>query len=417
MAELDPIPQQAYNPTSTHNTDTFNPRAHMYNDPTGVHGKPVQSTVGEQALNAFYIRKALTEAARERKFGKMADVINMPKHSGKRIRAWRYYPLLDDRNLNDQGIDARGAYIKNGNLYGSSKDVGKITSRLPVIREVGGRVNRVGYSRSQIEGTFNEFGFFWEYTQDALDFDSDAQLKERMYHEAIIGAEKLTEDALQIDLLNGAGTLIYAGGAVSDDTMDDTSVVSYMTLVRLRQALDAVRSPKQTKIIKGSQNFDTRTLSSSRILFVGSELIPALEVLRDPLGRPAWIPIEQYAASMGGTGMQDEVGSIAGFRVIQVEEMKRWEGAGAAAANDAIQSTNGKYDVFPMLTIGTEAFTTIGFNGSNGVNNKFKIQHVKPHANFNDPYGKIGLTSISWYYGILFLHPERIGLIKTVAPF
>lgn len=417
MPELNPIPNQAYNPTSTHNTDTFNPRAHMYNDPTGVHGTPVQSTIGEQALTAFYIKKVLTESARQRKFGKLADTMNMPKHMGQRIRAWRYHPLLDDRNLNDQGIDARGAYIRNGNLYGSSKDIGKITSRLPVIQEIGGRVNRVGFSRTQIEGTFNEFGFFWEYTNDSLDFDSDPQLKEHMYREAIIGAEKITEDALQIDLINGAGTLIYAGGAVSDATMDETSIISYMTLQRLRQALDAVRSPKSTKIIKGSQNFDTRTLSASRILFVPSEIVPVLETLRDPLGRPAWIPIEQYADALSSTGMEDEIGSICGFRVIQVEEMKKWEGAGANANNQAFQQTDGKYDIFPLLTIGSEAFTTIGFNGSNGVKNKFNIQHVKPHANFNDPYGKVGLTSISWYYGILFLYPERIGLIKTVAPY
>ena len=35
----------------------------------------------------------------------------------------------------------------------------------------------------------------------------------------------------------------------------------------------------------------------------------------------------------------------------------------------------------------------------------------------DDPYGKIGLTSLFWYYGIMFQRPERIGLIKTVAPF
>lgn len=417
MPELNPIPNQAYNPTSTHNTDTWNPRGHLYNDPTGVHGKPVQSTVGDQALTAFYLRKALTEAARKRKFGQLSDTLNMPKHMGNRIRAWRYYPLLDDRNLNDQGIDARGAYIKNGNLYGSSKDIGKITSRLPVVQEIGGRVNRVGFTRTQQEGTFSKFGFFWEYSREAFDFDSDPNLKEIMYREAIIGAEKINEDALQIDLINGAGTLIIAGGAVSDATMDDTSVLSYMTLIRLRQALDAVRSPKSTKIIKGSANFDTRTLNASRILFAPSEAIPVLETLRDPLGRPAWIPIEQYAAGMGSTGMEDEVGAIAGFRVVQVDEMKKWEGVGANATNDAIQQTDGKYDVFPLLTIGSDAFTTIGFNGSNGVKNKFRIQHVKPHANFNDPFGEMGLTSISWYYGVLFLRPERIGLIKTVLPY
>lgn len=41
-----------------------------------------------------------------------------------------------------------GAVAKQGhaNLYGSSKDVGTITSRLPLLTEDGGRVNRVGFT-------------------------------------------------------------------------------------------------------------------------------------------------------------------------------------------------------------------------------------------------------------------------------
>ena len=37
-------------------------------------------------------------------------------------------------------------------------------------------------------------------------------------------------------------------------------------------------------------------------------------------------------------------------------------------------------------------------------------------ADRNDPYGETGFSSIKWYYGILIKRPERIGLVKTVAP-
>ena len=89
---------------------------------------------------------------------------------GKRIRVHHLLPLLDDRNLNDQGIDARGIQIQDGNMYGSSKDIGKILSRLPALTETGGRVNRVGFSRREIEGTFHKFGFFYEWSQEFVDF-------------------------------------------------------------------------------------------------------------------------------------------------------------------------------------------------------------------------------------------------------
>lgn len=70
------------------------------------------------------LKAALTEAAKKRKFGKLADVTTMPKNMGQRLTQWHFFTLLDDRNLNDQGIDARGVQIRNGNMYGSSKDIG-----------------------------------------------------------------------------------------------------------------------------------------------------------------------------------------------------------------------------------------------------------------------------------------------------
>lgn len=415
MAELNPIPTPAYTGTSTHNMDTFNPRGHLHNDPTGINGTPVPSTIGQQSVNAYYLKKTLKDVAKKRKFGALANVTNMPAHMGKRIRAYVEIPLLDDRNLNDQGIDALGAQIRNGNLYGSSKDIGKILGRIPVVSEIGGRVNRVGFQRREIEGTFNKFGFFYEWSNEFETFDSDPNVLASMYARAIEGAEQIYETMLQIDLLNGAGTLVYAGTAVSDATMDKDCVVTVNTLSRLSQALTANRTPKNTKIITGSTMQDTRTATTHRILFVGSELKPVLERLLDNFGNPAFIPAHKYGAAT--KLMEDEIGIIGDFRVIEVEEMTRWAGAGAAEDPNAnMYATNGKYDIFPMLCIGSESFTTIGFQtGSKG--SKFVIQTKKPEAHRDDPYGEIGFTSIKWYYGILFLRPERIGLIKTVAPY
>ena len=121
--------------------------------------------------------------------------------------------------------------------------------------------------------------------------------------------------------------------------------------------------------------------------------------------------------------MEDEIGIVGDFRFVEVDTMKRWEGAGATANPNAnLWNTNGKYDIFPMLCIGSESFTTIGFQTGTGKNaqSKMKIITKKPSeetATRDDPYGEIGFTSIKWFYGILFLRPERIGLIKTTAPY
>lgn len=383
-----------------------------YNDPLG--GSP--STVGTQIRTDHLIKQALIEIRKEQYFSQLADTTSMPKHMGKVIKRYHYIPLLDDENINDQGIDAAGATIANGNLYGSSKDIGSISDKLPALSETGGRVNRVGFKRKEIEGTFEKFGFFDEYTQESMDFDTDADLMSHINREMLNGANEMTEDALQIDLLSAAGVIRYAGSATQNSEIDGTSEVTYGDLMRLSIDLDNNRTPKHTKVITGTRMIDTKTLPAARVMYIGSELLPLIKGMKDLHNNPAFISVEKYAA--GGTVLNGEVGTVDQFRMVVVPEMLKWEGAGADASADTTHySTNGKFDVFPMLVIGDQSFTTIGFQ-TDGKTVKFKIYHKKPGeatADRNDPYGETGFMSIKWYYGFMTLRPERIGLVKTTA--
>jgi N4-gp56 family major capsid protein len=303
-----------------------------------------------------------------------------------------------------------------GNLYASSKDIGTISGKMPALSETGGRVNRVGFKRKELEGTIEKFGFFDEYTQESLDFDSDAELMQHINREMISGANEMTEDALQIDLIGAAGVVKYAGDATTNAEVGNADLVTYGDLMRLSIDLDNNRTPKHTKIITGTRMIDTNTLPAARVLYIGSELLPTIKAMKDLHNNPAFISVEKYAA--GGTTLVGEVGAIDQWRIVVVPEMMKWAGAGADASGDANSyETNGRYDVFPMLAVGSESFTTIGFQ-TDGKTVKFKITHKAPGeatADRNDPYGETGFMSIKWYYGFMALRSERIGLVKTVA--
>jgi N4-gp56 family major capsid protein len=384
----------------------------QYKDPAG--GTP--SSAGTQFNTQYYQKQALVELKKIQFFSQLADVTSMPKHFGKKIKRYHYIPLLDDQNINDQGIDASGATIANGNLYGSSKDVGTITGKLPVLSENGGRVNRVGFKRKELEGSLEKFGFFDEYTQESVDFDTDSELQTHIHREMLNGAGEMTEDALQIDLLNAAGVIKYAGNATDDDEVGADDVVTYGDIMRLSIDLDNNRTPKTTTVITGTRMVDTRTLPAARVMYMGSELLPTVKAMKDLHNNPAFIPVEKYAA--GGNTVTGEVGAIDQFRLVVVPEMLKWEGAGAdATGNSDTYQTGGNFDVFPMLCVGEQSFTTIGFQ-TDGKSVKFVITHKKPGeatADRNDPYGETGFMSIKWYYGFMVLRPERIGLIKTAA--
>ena len=390
--------------------------AMQYNNPRGG----VPSSIGPQSVTHFHIKKALVSARKAQFFTQLADVKNMPKHFGKTMKIFEYIPLLDDRNVNDQGIDANGATIANGNLYGSSKDIGVITSKLPLLTENGGRVNRVGFTRIEREGSIIKLGFFTEFTQEQLDFDSDESLFSHISEELVKGAVEISEDLLQKDLLLSAGVVLYAGAATNNASVTaegaTPSVVDYEDLVRLSQILDDNRTPKTIKAITGSRMIDTRTIASGRVMYVGSELKPLLEKMKDSFNERAFIPVHKYADA--GNVLVGEVGAIYEFRIVVVPEMMHWTDGAKVVTNPGYRATNGKYNVYPMLVVGSESFSTIGFQ-TDGKTVKFKITTKMPGeatADRNDPYGETGFSSIKWYYGTLVYRPERIAVIKTVAP-
>lgn len=405
-----------------------------YNAPISGDQSSIDGTSSEQMNTYMWLRKSIIESRKEQYFMPLASVVNIPKHFGKTVKVYEYVPLLDDRNVNDQGINAAGATIANGNLYGSSRDIGNITGKLPLLTENGGRVNRVGFTRLQREGSIYPFGFFYEFTKESLDFDSDDMLKDHLSRELMNGAVQLSEAVLQRDLLAAAGVILYSGAAVSNATVtgEDVvvadvvtvprSVVSYRNLMRLDQILTDNRTPKQTTVITGSRNIDTKVIPACRIAYVGSELVPLLREMRDLFGNKAFIEVQHYADA--ANVLTGEIGSIDSFRFIQVPEMLHWAGVGAVVDdNPGYRATtvgaDERYDVYPILVVGEDSFSAIGFQ-SDGKVLKFNVMTKMPGKETanreNDPYGQTGFSSIMWYYGMLVKRPERIGIIKTVAP-
>lgn len=425
-----------------------------YNSPSST-ASGTASDIGAQARTDYYFKKALISVRDRMYFMPLADVRAMPKHMGKKIKQDVYVPLLDVLNTGDQGINAAGTALTAGtysawnssgvlqssteanradavtaagaggeiglndqNLYGSSKDTGTIKSKIPTLRENGGRVNRVGFTRTQIEGELLKRGFFTEYTQESMDFDSDSELLSHITEEALVGANELTEAELQADLITNAtanGTAYYCSATPAVTTGSKLAVdevVTYRDLMNLSIALDDNKTPKQTKVIAGSRMVDTKTVNGGRIMYVGSELIPVIRAMTDLHSNPAFVSVEKYADA--GNVMNGEIGTVDQFRIVVVPEMQFTENGGASAADTAGTGDNGA-DIYPMLVVGDGAFTTIGFQ-TDGKSVKFSINHKKPGkeiASLDDPYGEVGFYSIKWYYGFMALRPERLGIIWT----
>jgi N4-gp56 family major capsid protein len=431
----------------------------LYNTPAQGTPTGTASSIGSQAVMDYYFKKALIAVRDHQYFMPLADVRAMPKHMGKKIKQDVYVPLIDVANTGTQGLDEDGLYLQatpdtwtgwnsagavvsaayaneaaaiagsgvtdvaqnDQNFYGSYKDIGAIKKKIPTLRENGGRVNRVGFTRTQVEGELLKRGFFTEYTQESMDFDSDADLLSHIVEEALVGANELTEAELQNDLITTAtssGTAYYCSGTPAvtvGGPLEVDEVVDYADLMNLSIALDDNKTPKQTKIISGSRMIDTKTINGGRVMFIGTDLIPVVRKMKGIDTSSAvgsgFVGVEKYADA--GTVMHGEIGSVDQFRIVVVPEMQ-YDRLGGSKADDDGTGKDG-VDIYPMLVVGDGAFTTIGFQ-TDGKSVKFSVNHKKPGkeiASLDDPYGEVGFYSIKWYYGFMALRPERLGIIWT----
>ena len=470
----------------------------IYNDGT--------SSIGGQFNTFEYKRKAIIETAKAEYFSMLGDSESLTKNFGQTIKKFHYIPLLDDRNINDQGLDSAGASTANevtitittgdgevayaigngadaaaalaaakiqanqimclmadlditdvlydtyaetkvvveaydpawtvaegtavnggGNLYGSSKDPGYISGKIPTLSETGGRVNRVGFKRVELEGSIANYGFFYEWSKDSMDFDTDKALYTHINRENVRGAREISEDIIQQDLIDGAGVIRYAGDATSlatvgyNATAALNSIVTYNDLVQLGITLDDNRAEKDTKAVVGSRDTDIKIIQSARYMFCGSEMVPTLMRMTDYHSNQAFIPVEKYGNAGDGkykNALHGEIGSVAGFRFIVVPEMFGYIGAGEVVGADLTYLNDAvNYNVYPMIAVGSGSFANIKFQSNQGTSDKFKIIVRKPgtFANPDDPYEKIGYSSIQFWQGTMILRPEWIAKILTLA--
>lgn len=400
-----------------------------YNAPPGT-----PSDIGSQEVVKYLNRKAIIEAVKYSHFSKLSSVQNMPAHYGKTFTKYRYYPLLSDLNVNLQGIDASGAALTGagggnpgyGNLYGSSRDFGTITSKIPLVTEGADRVNRVGITRVSVSANLTRVGFFADWTDESVHFDSDMAMRTHFTDELVKGAEQLKEALLQLDLINGAGVIRYAGTATALTNVTaegaGAAIIDYNDVIRLSIALDSNRAPKRFTILKGSTLTDTATVNGSRALFIPPELITTFMEMKNSNDTEMFVPVEKYAAQT--TILEGEIGAVAGFRVIVHQEMIKHNGevgvvGGTVSSNPGYYATAARYDVFNCLAVCAESFTSLGFQTNSPEAPKFNLV-IKPPGpsmvTLDNPYGNKGLASIQFYYGTLIERSDWIGLLRGVAP-
>jgi len=365
-----------------------------------------------QLVPYFFHKKAVLDIYKDMVWQQiLSDSIGLPANSGTKIKGYRYLPLLDKRNLNDQGIDGGGFQVQDGNIYGSVSDPNGAADSIEFNRatgngignevplgEFGGRVNRVGFSRVSYEGEIYKSGFFFEWSRDSVSFDSDAQLYQNMTKLSMEAANEIVENQTQRDIVSKAGTII------------DGAALSYDLLMQMYDALYDKRVPEQTSIIAGSARTDTKVVGSGYFVYVSHSTVRKLENLKDNDGNKVWVGVEHYAYANPKTGKlesaQGEVGKIGPFRFIRVRNMNL-----PVKYNPTTKKIELQTGKDMMVVVGQDAVKGITLHTDKRGKGRYEIIVKKPGyktADRHDPYGQTGFYSIQWWSGSISQRPERI---------
>jgi N4-gp56 family major capsid protein len=432
-------------------------------------GKLTSTDIDRQYNDKFWSKGAIREAAKKRVFTQLGDRLTQPKHFGDEIVKERQFPILHELNKLDGGVDATTASIvlnvfyaynaagtlvgtfetrdytdataaevaakaaagangsvKNGTgaLYGGDADYSVVVGTFPSLTEEGGNVNGVNTKSITVTGKVSEFGIHTKFTQRSIDMDSRTGVLARKTRDLGEAKGDIYEAQVQADLLAASEVNRTFGGtsATSLGTCNRDAVLTYADLRLMEQELKRLQVPRDTKIIAGSDKIDTKVVGKAYYVYVGQELTPMLEDMLHN-GVNVWVPIEAYADA--GTIADGEIGKIGRFRFIEVDNMMKYRGVGVtdSGAGDAddvagfhasTEAGGGatKFDVFPVLFVGSDSFATVGFEGDSA-----KIKTAMPKADaHNDPFGKNGSMSIAWYFGTLIYKAERIMQVAVTSP-
>lgn len=415
------------------------------------YGNGTNSTSGANNVVFYYDRAGIKAATEENIFSQTANSRTMKKGMGKEYRVSMWLHILDDRNNTDQGIDTAGdpttgvevfivdsfaftvsadadakvleinegkgfaraagdgvnpvdsvkvtvaAAANNGNMYASSRDIGDVSAKMPLLAEGEGRVNRVGVSKITFTTNLVRYGNFLEYTDEDTMFSEDSvQIHYR--EELGYAAGQVYDDLVQMDMLNLAGVTLYAGSgnvALGDLAVGD--VVTYDDLRLATKTLTKNHAKKHTTLVSGSVKVDTLTVNPSYFAYCGVDTRYVLEGVTNGTDN-AWVPARKYAAA--GNLAKGEVGAIHETRFVESTRMLMYAAATTAAVVDA----------YPILYVGKDSFSTIGLQGEGKIN--FKSRAPGPITEF-DPYGVKGMFSYNFFYGAIATRPENIVKIVT----
>ena len=210
----------------------------------------------------------------------------------------------------------------------------------------------------------------------------------------------LVREMVRYGVLQGAGTVLYAGGA------DRATVAAAMSLGLLRRITRTLRGNHAkmiTSILAPSPNYETRAVEAGYLVFCHTDVEADIREIA------GFVKVAEYGSRKPLHEM--EIGTVENFRFILSPELAPILGAGEAVGATGLQATDAtNIDVYPCIVTAEDAWGQVALRGVDSLD----VTYLPPGSkDKNDPLGQRGYIGAKTWFTASILNDGWMGVIEV----
>jgi len=305
----------------------------------------------------------------------------MPKNQGDNVmfRRWLPFGNVDNRWITPTTGNAGPAFA---NAHVTQEGVTPSADTLTPV---------------DIPAVLEEYSALYAVTNKTVDLHEDdipSEMKKQTGQR--IG---LVREMVRYGVLQGAGTVLYAGGS-DRATVDEP--ITLPLLRRITRTLRANHAGMITSILAPSPNYETRAVEAGYLVFCHSDCEADIRALT------GYTPVAEYGTRKPVN--EYEIGSCENFRFIISPELAPILDAGAAVGSTGLMATGTKVDVYPCIVMAEDAWGQVALRGMDSLD----VTYLPPGSkDKNDPLGQRGYIGAKTWFTSVILNDGWMGVLEV----
>lgn len=240
-------------------------------------------------------------------------------------------------------------------------DIPPVKVDLPVPLVEGVTPDPKKLSRKFIKAQVAWYGNFLQNTDLLVVMDEDGKNLTNRQTKYLTTLQSEERDTCTMNILLGGTNVIRAGGVAHRNLIDSVINLEMLHLAHrtLKIGIDGRGAKPITSMLTSSGNFGSTDIEASYVVLTPPECEYDIRQLA------GFVPASTYPSGMSDKVDPMEIGKVDMFRFVTLENYRIFTGQGAGA-NGTVMDDGTNINVFPMIVLGEDAYTTIPLTGEQG---------------------------------------------------